>query len=63
MKSEYFVLLPNDICCFCKISQPSREKRKSYDGEFVTAKCFSINDGAILHVTNNQVQQQNMFSA
>ena len=30
----------------CKISQPSRKKRKSYDGKFVTAKCSSINDGA-----------------
>ena len=32
----------------CKISQPSRKKRKSYDGKFVTAKCSSINDRATL---------------
>ena len=32
----------------CKVSQPSRQKRKIYDGKFVTAKCSSINDGATL---------------
>ena len=33
----------------CKISQPSRYNRKSYDGKFVTAKCSSINYGATLN--------------
>ena len=32
----------------CKVSQPSREEPKSYDGKFVTAKCSSINYGATL---------------
>ena len=30
----------------CKVSQPSRWKRKSYDGKFVTAKCSNISDGS-----------------
>ena len=34
----------------CKVSQPSRYKRKSYDENFVTAKCACINDGATLKV-------------
>ena len=46
----------------CKVSQLSLKKRKSYaDRKFFTAKCSIINDGATL--TNNQVQQLNMFSA
>ena len=32
----------------CKVSQPSREEPKSYDGKFVTAKCSSINYRATL---------------
>ena len=37
----------------CKVSQPSREEPKSYDGKFVTAKCSSINYGATLILTSN----------
>ena len=32
----------------CKVSQPSRYNRKSYDGNFVPAKCSCINYGATL---------------
>ena len=32
----------------CKVSQPSHQKRKSYDENFVTAKCACINDRATL---------------
>ena len=32
----------------CKVSQPSRYNRKSYDGNFVPAKCSGINYGATL---------------
>ena len=41
-------------CCrmisvvLCKVSQPSRYNRKSYDGNFVPAKCSCINYGATL---------------
>ena len=35
----------------CKVSQPSREEPKSYDGKFVTAKCSSINYGATLKLS------------
>ena len=38
----------------CKVSQPSREEPKSYDGKFVTAKCSSINYGATLTLKKNQ---------
>ena len=48
MKSEYFVLLPNDICC-------SLQNRKSYDGNFVPAKCSCINYGATLSRHQNFV--------
>ena len=37
---------------FCKVSQPSRYNRKSYDGKFVTAKCSCINYGATLRSRN-----------
>ena len=33
----------------CKVSQPSRYNRKSYDGNFVPAKCSGINYGATLN--------------
>ena len=33
----------------CKVSRPSRYKQKSYDENFVTAKCACINDGATLN--------------
>ena len=33
----------------CKVSQPSRYNRKSYDGNFVPAKCSCINYGATLN--------------
>ena len=33
----------------CKVSQPSLQKRKSYDGKFVTVKCSNISDGATLN--------------
>ena len=32
----------------CKVSQPSLQKRKSYEGKFVTVKCSNISDGATL---------------
>ena len=32
----------------CEVSRPSRQKPKSYDGKFVTAKCSCINYGATL---------------
>ena len=34
----------------CKVSQPSLQKRKSYDENFVTAKSARINYGATLTV-------------
>ena len=34
----------------CKVSQPSLQKRKSYDETFVTAKSARINYGATLRV-------------
>ena len=48
MKSEYFVLLANDICFCLQSFAAIALKTKSYDGKFVTAKCSSINYGAIL---------------
>ena len=48
MKSEYFVLLPNDICCSLQSFSAIALKTKSYDENFVTAKCACINDGATL---------------
>ena len=36
----------------CKVSQPSVQKRKSYDENFVTAKSARINYGATLNFTN-----------
>ena len=48
MKSEYFVLLPNDICCSLQSFAAIALKSKSYDGKFVTAKCSCINYGATL---------------
>ena len=32
----------------CKVSEPSLQKRKSYDGKFVAVKCSNISDGATL---------------
>ena len=48
MKSEYFTLLPNDFCCSFQSFAAIALKGKSYDRNFVTAKCSSINDGAPL---------------
>ena len=49
MKSEYFVLLPNDICCSLQSFAAIALKTKSYDRKFVTAKCSNISDGATLN--------------
>ena len=49
MKSEYFVLLPNDICCSLQSFSAIALKRKSCDENFVTAKCAHINDRATLN--------------
>ena len=35
----------------CKVLQPSREKRKSYDENVVTTKRACINDEATLNLT------------
>ena len=48
MKSEYFTLSPNDFCCSFQSFAAIALKGKSYDRNFVTAKCSSINDGAPL---------------
>ena len=49
MKSEYFVLLPNDICCSLQsFAAIALKSKKRYDGKFVTAKCSYINYGATL---------------
>ena len=45
MKSIYFVLLPNDICCSLQSFAAIALKTKSYDENFVTAECACINDG------------------
>ena len=42
----------------CKVSQPSREEPKSYDGKFVTAKCSSINYGATLKYLGYELKHQ-----
>ena len=42
---------------FCKVSQPSRKNRKSYDGKFVTAKCSCINYGATLSNDDGDVNE------
>ena len=48
MQSEYFVLLPNDICCSLQSFAAIALKSKKFDGKFVTAKCSCINYGATL---------------
>ena len=35
----------------CKVSQPSRQKRKGFDENFVTAKCACINDSSFHSLT------------
>ena len=45
MKSECFVLLPDNTCCSLQSFAAIALKRKRYDGKFVIAKCSSINDG------------------
>ena len=49
MKSEYFVLLSNDICCSLQSFSAITLKPKIYEENFVTAKCARINDGATLN--------------
>ena len=44
----------------CKVSQPSRLKRKSYDGKLVTAKRSSINYGATLINSHSLMQTLNL---
>ena len=46
MKSEYSILLPNDICCSLQSFAAIALKSK----KFVTAKCTCINYGATLRV-------------
>ena len=49
MKSEYFILLLNDICCPLQSFSAIALKQKTYDKNFVTAKCAHINDRAALN--------------
>ena len=51
MKSEYFLLLPNDICCSFQSFSAIAIKTKSYDEIFVTAKSARINYGATLNLS------------
>ena len=48
MKSKYFALLSNDIWCSLQSLAAIALKTKSYDENFVTAKCTCFNDGATL---------------
>ena len=48
MKSEYFVLLPNDICFSLQSFSAIALKKKKLDENFVTAKCACIDDRATL---------------
>ena len=58
MKSGYFILLPNDICCSLQSFAAIALKTKSYDGKSVIAQCSCINDRATLNqqVTNNSLK-------
>ena len=48
MKPEYFVLLPNDICCSLQSFAAIALKTKKLWRKIVTAKCSNINDEATL---------------
>ena len=65
MKSEYFVLLPDNICC--SLQSFSAIALKTSDENFVTAKCACINDGATLKpsdkVDNLEIKYYCMFSS
>ena len=59
VKSEYFVLLPIDICC----SLPSFAAivlKTENDGKFVTVKCSCINYGATLR-KRTQIKKKKGF--
>ena len=47
----------------CKVSQPSLQKRKSYEGKFVTVKCSNISDGATLKGESLPVKFPNQTSS
>ena len=48
MKSEYFLLLPNDICCSLQSFAAIALKTKKLWRKIFTVKCSSINYGATL---------------
>ena len=48
MKSEYFLLLPNNICNSLQSFVAIALKKKKFGEKFVIAKCACINNGATL---------------